>query len=544
MIKAGWRICKASPGFFEILNNNLLNVIPMFNEDLLAQLKQIFSVLTSTITLKVECDPGTAEGKEMIEFCDGVCSTSPRLIMAEEYATSVPQFTLLKDEEPAGVVFRGIPTGHEFSTLILAILNIDGKGKNLPDELMRRRIEALRGPIAIETYVSLTCTNCPDVAQALNVIAILNPGVTNRITDGAVIPDEMDRLGVQAVPTVMADDKLLSVGRTTLSDLVDKLEEMFGTIGEVSAAPVVRDFDMVIVGAGVAAAAAAIYTARKNRKVAVVGKEIGGNVNLTNEIDNLITTRQTTGKLLAAELRQNMTVYGAEIYEGRMITVVESRDGVFMASANSGEVFRAPQAIVATGSKPRKMGVPGEDEYVGKGVAFCPHCDGPMFAGKKVAVIGGGNAGVEAAIDLAAICSEVVLVEFLPEMKADGVLIDRMNTLPNVTALLNTQVLAVDGDGHKVTSIQVKDRTTGLVSVISLSGIFVQIGYLPNTDVFEGLLDLNGRKEIIVDKNGRTSLSGVYAAGDVTDCPYKQIVTSVGQGATAALTAFDDSLRK
>lgn len=516
----------------------------MFNDDLISQLKQIFSALTDDITLKVECDSSTESGKAMIEFCTSVCAASSRLKMIEEYTSGVPQFTIIKGDEPVGITFRGIPNGHEFSTLILAILNADGKGKNFPDELMRQRIAALRGPIAVETYVSLTCTNCPDVAQSLNLIALLNPGITNRVTDGAVIPDEMDRLGVQAVPTVMADDRIVSVGRTSLPELVDKLEEMFGTTADVSGGEVMRDFDMVIVGAGPAAAAAAIYTARKNRKVAVVGKEVGGNVNLTNEIENLITTRQSTGKQLADELRQNMTAYGAQLFEGRVISSVESKDGMFQVVANGGEVFRAPQAIIALGSMPRKMGVPGEDEYVGKGVAFCPHCDGPMFAGKKVAVIGGGNAGVEAAIDLAGLCSEVVLVEFLPEMKADGVLIDRMRSLPNVSVMLNTQVVAVEGDGHKVTALSVKDRATGEVTEIPLSGIFVQIGYLPNTGMFEGLLTLNGRKEIVVDVNGRTSLEGVYAAGDITDFPYKQIVTSIGQGATAALTAFDDSLRK
>ncbi len=516
----------------------------MFNNDLIARLKQIFSTLTSDITVRLECDSASESGRAMIEFCTEVCSTSAKLHIEEVYYAATPQFSLLKDNQPVGITFRGIPGGHEFSTLILAILNSSGEGKNFPDEMTRRRIETLQTPIEIETYVSLTCTNCPDVAQALNLIAILNPGVTNRVTDGAVIADEMERLGVQAVPVVMAGDKIISVGRTTLIELVDKLEAISGTDGTVDPEPVERDFDMVIVGAGAAGAAAAIYTARKNRKVAVICKEAGGNVNLTNEIDNLITTRQITGKQLAAELRQNMTAYGVELYEERMVTAVESKNGVFIVKAGSREVFRAPQAIIATGSMPRKMGVPGEDEYVGRGVAFCPHCDGPMFAGKKVAVIGGGNAGVEAAIDLSAVCKEVVLVEFMPEMRADGVLIDRMNTIDNVSVMLNTQVLSVEGDGHKVSALRVKDRATEQAAVIPLSGIFVQIGYLPNTLLFEGLLTLNGRKEIVVDAAGRTSLPGVYAAGDVTDCPYKQIVTSIGQGAIAALTAFDDSIRR
>lgn len=516
----------------------------MFNNDLIAQLKQIFSTLTSEITMKVECDPSSGRGKAMMEFCTALCTTSSKLLAAEVYSPDTPQFSLLKDGQPVGITFRGVPNGHEFSTLVLAILNAAGQGKNFPDVMTRRRIEALRGPIAIETYVSLTCTNCPDVAQALNLIAILNPGITNRVTDGAVIAGEMERLGVQAVPAVMVGDRILTVGRATLAELVDKLEAMSGTAGNVPFEPVVRDFDMVIVGAGAAAASAAIYTARKNRKVAVIGKEVGGNLNLTNDIDNLVTTRRTTGKQLADELRQNMTAYGAELYEGRIVTAVEGKAGMFMAKANSGEVFRAPQAIIATGSQPRKMGVPGEEEYVGRGVAFCPHCDGPMFAGKKVAVIGGGNAGVEAAIDLAAVCSEVVLVEFLPEMRADGVLIDRMSTLSNVSVMLNTQVMSVEGDGRKVTALTVRDRASGQPVVIPLSGVFVQIGYLPNTSLFEGTLTLNGRKEIVVDTGGRTSMAGVYAAGDVTDCPYKQIVTSIGQGAIAALTAFDDALRR
>lgn len=516
----------------------------MLDKSLITQVAEIFKRLQSPLTLKVVADTASTAGPRMLELATEICATSPLLTLQVEEGAGAPLLILIKDAKPVGITFRGVPGGHEFNTLLMAILNADGLGKNLPDETEQARIKAIKGPVAIDVFVSLTCTNCPDVAQAVNLIALYNPRITSRITDGAAVPDEADGRGVKAVPSVFANDQLLTVGRTTLPDIIRLLEEKFGSEPVETAAPVVRDFDMLIIGGGPAAAAAAIYTARKNKSVAVVAKEIGGAVNLTGAIDNLITTMTTTGTRLAAELRQNMSAYGATLFEGKEITGVDLAPTLKSATTRSGDIFRAPQIMIATGSRPRTLGVPGEKEYTGRGVAFCPHCDGPMFKDQPVAVVGGGNAGVEAAIDLSAICSKVDLYEFLDVLRADPVLITRLDSLPNVTVHLSTRVKEIQGDGHHVTGLRVADRADGKETLIPLAGVFIQIGYLPETSLFIDSLDINPRGEIVVDHFGRTSQPGVYAAGDVTDAPYKQIVTSIGDGAKAALTAFDDAMRQ
>lgn len=517
------------------------------DKDILTQLTEIFKMLDNPVEFHVLVPKNDDKGKEMVRFVDDFCSTTPLLsYTVEESDEGVCEFSLFNGGTPTRITFRGIPGGHEFNSLLMAIINSDGKGKNMPDEITCKRIKALRGPIDLTTVVSLSCTNCPDVVQALNIIAILNDGVTNTVVDGGAYPEFADNLAVQAVPSVFTQSGLLSVGRATLGELLDKLEASFGynLPSEETTDNAAKNFDILVLGGGPAGVSAAIYAARKGLNVGLVAREAGGSVSLTGAIDNLITTRSTDGDTLAVELKGNAAYYGTLIYDNRTVSEVSVGNREKQVKTTSGEVFTSERLIIATGATPRHLGVPGEKEYTGRGVAFCPHCDGPYFKGKDVIVAGGGNAGIEAAIDLAGLCSHVTVLEFLPEMKADKVLIDRMKTLPNVEAHCNRQVVEIIGDGKKVTSVIVKDRETDKSSALPVDGVFIQIGTVPNSDLFTDKLEINKRGEIVTDRYCRTNVSGVYAAGDVATSPYKQIVIALGEGATAALSAFDDMMRQ
>ena len=517
------------------------------DKEILSQLTEIFKMLENPVEFHVYVPKDNDKGKEMMEFVRAFCTTSPLLsYTVENTDNEVCEFSLFNAGNPTRITFRGIPGGHEFNSLLMAIINSDGKGKNLPDEATRKRIKALRGPIQLTTVVSLSCTNCPDVVQALDIIAILNEGVTHTIVDGGAYPKFADKLGVQAVPSVFTQSGLLSVGRAALGELLDKLEATFGynLPDETLAESTAKHFDILVLGGGPAGVAAAIYGARKGLTVGVVARDAGGSVSQTGAIDNLITTRSTDGDTLAVELKGNAAYYGVQIYDNRTVKEVSINDKEKQILTTSGEKFASERLIIATGATPRHLGVAGEQEYTGRGVAFCPHCDGPYFKGKDVIVVGGGNAGIEAAIDLAGLCRHVTVVEFLPEMKADKVLIDRMKSLPNVEAHCNRQVVEIVGDGKKVTSVIVKDRDTDKSNILPVDGVFIQIGTVPNSDLFTDKLEINKRREIVTDRNCRTNVEGVYAAGDVATSPYKQIVVAVGEGAIAALSAFDDMLRK
>lgn len=503
-------------------------------------------MLDSPVEFRVSVSSATKEkGQEMTDFISDVCSTSPLLrYSVEETERPETEFSLHRAGLDTGITFRGIPGGHEFNSLLLAILNADGKGKNMPDSVTTNRIKAIKGPIALRTFVSLSCTNCPDVVQALNIIALLNPSITHTVIDGGAYPAQAEQAGVQAVPAVFTGKGLFSVGRASLGELIEKLEATFGH--EATDAPTAVEplhFDMLIIGGGPAGVAAAIYGARKGLYIGIVTKEAGGSVSLTGDIDNLITERHTTGSQLASVLKGNAAHYGVQIFDNRTCKEVQIGDEAKTVITTTGEVFTGKALIIATGTTPRHLNVPGESEYTGRGVAFCPHCDGPYFKGKDVVVIGGGNAGIEAAIDLAALCRKVTVLEFLPELRADQVLLQRMATLPNVDAHTGRQVVEITGDGKKVTGIAIKNRDTREVQTMPADGVFVQIGTIPNSDIFKGRLELNKAGEIVTDRKCRTSASGVYAAGDVATSPFKQIVVAIGEGATAALTAFEDMMR-
>ena len=480
-------------------------------------------------------------------FLNDFASTSSHLNLEKhEVDGETLSFTLLKNGEDTGITFRGIPNGHEFTSLLLAVLNADGKGKNLPDEGIASRIQSLKGDIRLQTYVSLTCTNCPDVVQTLNIFALLNLGIRHEMVDGALFQAEVDKLGVQAVPSVYADGKLIHVGRGSLSELLEKLEEKYPSSGEAENkenTPIRRTFDVVVLGGGPAGSSAAIYSARKGLKVAMVAERIGGQVKETVGIENLISVPYTTGNQLADNLRTHLTHYPIELFENRRIESVSLLGADKQIKVKGGEVFVAPAVIIATGAGWRRLNVEGEAEYIGRGVAFCPHCDGPFYAGKEVAVVGGGNSGIEAAIDLSAICKKVTVVEFMDELKADQVLQDKARSLPNIEILTSTQTTKVIGNGEKVTAIQLKNRQNGEEHTLNLDGIFVQIGLSANSQPFVGDLEMTRIGEIVIDAHCRTNVPGVYAAGDVSSVPYKQIIIAMGEGAKAALSAFEDRVR-
>lgn len=513
----------------------------MLDQQVISQVRGVLGRLNTSLTFRVECDRNNSNAARFSEFVEDVVSCSPRLSV-EYHDGAGFRFSILRDGQDTGISFRGIPNGHEFTSLLLALLNADGQGRNLPDAALRRRIQALPGHIRLTTYVSLTCTNCPDVVQALNVMALLNPRITHEMADGAVCPDEIERLNIQAVPSVYIGNELLHVGRGDLGGLLDELEDHLGVDSTHAATAINRHYDLVVLGGGPAGVAAAIYAARKGQKVAVVAQRIGGQVNDTTGIENVVSVPKTNGTQLAADLASHLAAYPIETFTQRRITRVDFAQTPKRVEVKGGETFTAPRVIIATGAGWRKLGLSDEDKLVGHGIHFCPHCDGPFYKGRRVAVIGGGNSGAEAAIDLAGICSHVTLIEFGEKMKADDVLQQKLKGMGNVDIYYHSQTIALNSRDGKLTGIDVRDLQSDTVRHIDLDGVFVQIGLQPNSDVFKDKVELSARGEIVIDGRNHTSVPGVYAAGDVSTVPFKQIMIAMGEGAKAALSAFEDSL--
>lgn len=513
----------------------------MLDQALKEQLKSIFATLESHYTFDVKIAPAHESKEELVGLLGDVADSSNKINLLVNDGDGLA-FSILKNDIDTDIKFRGVPNGHEFTSLLLAILNADGKGKNLPDETITKRVQALKGPIHLTTYASLTCTNCPDVVQALNAMTTLNKSISHEMVDGAINQAEVDALKLHGVPAVYADGKLLHSGRSDFGELLAKLEAEYG-IDESAIDSSIKTYDVLVVGGGPAGAAAAIYSARKGLKVAVLAERIGGQVKDTVSIENLISIPETTGSVLADNLRTHMAQYPIDILEHRQVKKVELDETQKILTTVNGERFSAPAVIVASGASWRKLNVPGESEHIGHGVAFCPHCDGPFYKGKHVAVVGGGNSGIEAAIDLAGICSKVTVLEFLDELKADQVLQEKVKALPNTEVFTSTQTLQVIGNGEKVSGIQIKNRITEEIRQIDLDGIFVQIGLAPNSGPFQNIVATNRPGEIIIDEHCRTNVPGIYAAGDVSTVPFKQIIIAMGEGAKAALSAFDDRVR-
>ena len=518
----------------------------MLDQDIKEQLRGLFIGLKGRYTLQVEADGAHEHTAQLLEFVRDVASTSGRIDVDEVSGPRAGslRFGLVRDGQATGVSFRGTPGGHEFSSLVLAVLNADGQGKTLPDEGLRRRISTLRGPIALRTYVSLTCTNCPDVVQALNMVALLHPEVEHEMVDGALFQEEVGELGIQGVPAVYANGEPLHTGRATLGELVDRLEERFGGAAADAAAPVERCFDVLVLGGGPAGVAAAIYLARKEGlRVGLMANRIGGQVNDTVTVVNLLSMGSVSGRELSSGWREHLYANGVEVFESRKIESLDLESREKQIAAKGGEVFRAPAVIIATGASWRRLGLEREEQLLGRGVHFCPHCDGPFYKDKRVAVVGGGNSGIEAAIDLARICSHVTVLEFGGACRADSVLMDKLRSMGNTEVFVNSQATRILSDADRFIGLRVKDRASNKERDIRFDGVFVRLGLAPNSQAFINRLPLTPRKEIVVDASCRTSIPGVYAAGDVTNVPYKQRVIAIGEGAKAALAAFEDRMR-
>ena len=451
-----------------------------------------------------------------------------------------PSFSLQRAGTDTRLRFAGLPLGHEFTSLVLALLQTGGYPPKLDDALIEQ-IRNLEGDFEFRTYISLSCQNCPDVVQALNTMAVLNPRIRHTMIDGALFEQEVASLNIRSVPAVYLNGQPFGQGRMSVEEIVAKLDK--GAAQRKAAELSQRaPYDVLIVGGGPAGSSAAIYAARKGIRVGVAAERFGGQVLDTLGIENLISVPHTEGPALAVALEENVKAHDVDIMNlqrAEKLVPGELTEVHFAGGAK----LAAKTVVIATGARWRELGVPGEKEYRNHGVAYCPHCDGPLFKGREVAVVGGGNSGVEAAIDLAGIVKHVTLVEFMPTLRADAVLVNKLKSLPNVTILTNTETQEVKGNGTEVTAMRCRDRATGESRELPLAGIFVQIGLVPNTDWLKGTLTLSPRGEIEVDARGQTSLPGVFAAGDCTTTPYKQIVIAMGEGSRAALSAFDHLIR-
>lgn len=513
----------------------------MLGQDMMTQLKTVFEKLENKIEL-VYNESAHAKQTELVSMLEDVASTSDLIELKKSGETSEsPEFYLEYKGKKNGISFIGIPGGHEFTSLVLAILNSDQKGK-LPDQQIINRIKNIKGPVEVKTYISLSCENCPEVVQALNVMAIFHDNFTHQMIDGEFAQDDITRLKIQGVPSVIVGDSLVSSGKAGLIELITKLEETVGKEEAAYVKPVdLGEYDVVVIGGGPAGVSSAIYSVRKGLKTVVVAERVGGQVQDTKGIENLISVPYIEGPELSDKLTKHMAEYDVEVLEHRRVNRVKV-DGGNLLELDSGEFLKAKSLIVATGAHWRELGVPGEKEYLGRGVAFCPHCDGPYYKGKDIAVVGGGNSGVEAAIDLAGIVKSIVLLEFGEELKADKVLVEKLSSLPNVTIIKNARTSKVLGNGDKVTGLEYEDRSSKEMNEISLDGIFVQIGLMPNSGFIKDVVETNRFGEIVVDAKCRTNVKGIYAAGDVTTVPFKQIIIAMGEGAKASLTAFEDQM--
>ena len=515
----------------------------MLDDALKSQLKAYLEKIVHPIELVAALD--TSEGAaEMKALLSDIESLSPSISVREDHAEDVrrPSFAVLRFGEKLSIRFAGLPLGHEFTSLVLALLQAGGYPPKASAETMEQ-VRQLDGDYHFETYFSQSCQNCPDVVQALNLMAVLNPRVRHTAIDGALFQDEVEARQVMAVPTILLNGEPFGQGRMGLEEIVNKIDAGAG-VREAAKLASAAPFDVLIVGGGPAGAAAAIYAARKGIRTGVASERFGGQLLDTLAIENFISVKATEGPQLTAALEAHVRSYEVEIMDRQRAESLRPAGDGFEVKLANGAALQGKTVILATGARWRDINVPGEREYRTKGVTYCPHCDGPLFKGKKVAVIGGGNSGAEAAIDLAGVVAHVTLIEFMPELRADAVLQKKLRSLPNVQIITHAQTTEVIGDGRKVTGLAYRDRTSDAMQTLELEGVFVQIGLLPNTAwLKDSGVELTKYGEIVVDARGQTTLPGVFAAGDVTTVPYKQIVVAMGEGTKAALSAFDHLIR-
>ncbi|CAH0442209.1 alkyl hydroperoxide reductase subunit F [Ralstonia pseudosolanacearum] len=517
----------------------------MLDADVKAQLKAYLERLVQPIELVASIDDSEGS-RDMMDLLRDVAAQSGMIALTEQRddAERTPSFLIRRTGTDVGVRFAAIPTGHEFTSLVLALLQVGGYAPKLDDDVIEQ-IRNIEGDFRFETYMSLTCQNCPDVVQALNVMSVINPRIQHVAIDGALFQDEVEARKIMAVPTLFLNGEVFSQGRMGVEEILAKIDTGAAT-RDAEKLNARAPYDVLIVGGGPAGAAAAVYAARKGVRTGVVAERFGGQVLDTMSIENFISVPETEGPKFAAALEQHVRQYNVDIMNVQRavkLTPADEPGGLAEVTLANGAVLKGRSIIVSTGARWRNVNVPGEQEYRNRGVAYCPHCDGPLFKGKRVAVIGGGNSGVEAAIDLAGIVSHVTLLEFGDQLKADAVLVRKLESLPNATILTNAQTTEITGNGEKVNGLRYRHRTNGAEHDVALEGVFVQIGLVPNTEWLDGVVERNRFGEIIVDARGHTSVPGVFAAGDSTTVPFKQIIIATGEGAKAALSAFDHLIR-
>lgn len=499
------------------------------------QLAEYLKLLEGDILIKVSLGADSVS-KDMAALIDELAAMSPKIKVEETKLLRTPSFSVNRIDQDTGITFAGVPLGHEFTSLILALLQVSGRPPKI-EEQVSRQVKSIKDELHFETYVSLSCQNCPEVVQALNIMSVLNPNVTHTMIDGSAFRDEAEEKNIMAVPAIYLNGEFFGSGRMTLEEIMSKLN----IAPDLSRFEEKEPFDVLVIGGGPAGASAAIYAARKGIRTGIIAERFGGQVNDTLGIENFIGVKHTEGPKLAISLEEHVREYDVDIMCPQRVKHIEKKD-MFEVELANGATVKSKTVIISTGARWRNVNVPGEAEFKNKGVAYCPHCDGPLYKGKRVAVIGGGNSGIEAAIDLAGIADHVTVLEFMPELKADSVLQERLYSLPNVTVLKNVQTKEITGD-TKVNGITYIERDTGIEKHINLEGVFVQIGLVPNTEWLGDFIGRNRMGEIPVDNHNATSVPGVFAAGDCTDSPHKQIVISMGSGANAALSAFEYLIR-
>ncbi|QJR82377.1 alkyl hydroperoxide reductase subunit F [Alteromonas pelagimontana] len=512
----------------------------MLSKEILQALKGYTASMQKEVTFVVQTGEHSKR-EELVEFLSGIASVSDKIKLEERDTNGVLRsavsFSLEADGEDTGIRFSGIPGGHEFNSLVLALLHASGTELKV-DDSVKGIVQGVKEKLNFEVFISLSCHNCPEVVQALNQFALLNPNISSEMIDGGLYQKLVAERDIQGVPSVYLNGKLFANGKVDAATLIDKLIERDPSLTQANASKSLPLQDVTVIGGGPAGVSAAIYSARKGLKVTLIADRVGGQVKDTMGIENLISVPKTSGPELVGNLVSHMEDYDITLKEHVRVSDIQKGD-IKTLTLSSGETVKTRSMIVATGARWRELGVPGEKENVGNGVAYCPHCDGPFFKGKDVAVIGGGNSGIEAALDLAGIVKSVTVFEFMPDLKADQVLINQAQKRDNVTIIRNAATRQIVAENGKVTGIEYQDRATEEVHTKALSGVFVQIGLVPNSQFMKGVIDMTPHGEIIVDNKCNTSESGIFAAGDVTTVPYKQIVISMGEGAKASLAAFE-----
>lgn len=509
----------------------------MLDNETKEQLTQYLALLESEIVFSASLDESD-DSKKVQEFLTEVAEMDAKITIEGKSLTRTPSFEInRKDAETSGIIFAGLPMGHEFTSFILALLQVGGRAPKIDDNVAQQ-IKSIDRTLNFETYVSLTCHNCPDVVQSLNIMAVLNPKIAHTMIEGSMYQHEVDEKEIMAVPTVFLNGETFDSGRMTIEQIIEKVS------GPMSADKFAdkETFDVLVIGGGPAGASSAIYAARKGIKTGMVVETFGGQVLETLGIENVIGTPYVEGPQLMRQVEDHVKQYDVDIMKGQRAKSIQKNDLIEVELEN-GAQLKAKTAILSTGARWRAINVPGEKEFKNKGIAYCPHCDGPLFKNKEVVVIGGGNSGIEAAIDLAGLAKHIYVLEFLPELKADQVLQDKLYSLSNVTVITNAATKEITGSSH-VEALTYTDRLTNEDHTLNVEGVFILIGLMPNTEWLSGTVELSDRGEILVDKHGATNVDGIFAAGDCTDSAYKQIIISMGSGATAALGAFDYLIRQ